>query len=286
MHFLPASLRAVAVFRFGNAFRTEQRGFEIARDGVSDSPYVNVEERPVNYDCCQEVGIDQDLRPDLPDLGESAHTWCNAARVPEEKRVPPFLRGLYWLKGYGNFSAIAFCTSLGQWDPQTNTVLLAPWMTWVEQRLWDDGVPPQSFYDFAGVAAPEKDPTTGMAHNYDAGTTPFGNTDIYELTFDLSSPDQIKAGIRFTSESNTWMNWITRLPLNELESTPDGAVHRERSGDIWDRPSYVLGLINVHQYQPVRIVDDDGVIHQERYNLMKQSYPYRNSSFVYCLWEC
>lgn len=286
MRSLAASLCVAALSQVGFAFRTATDSAEITRDGVHDSPYVNIEERPVNFNCCQEVGIDQELRPDLPDLAETAHTWCNSDRVPAEKRVPPFLRGLYWLKGYGDFSAIAFCTSLAQWDPETNTALLAPWMSWVNQRLWDDAVPPGSFYDFAGVAVPEKDPVTGMAHNYDASATPLGKTDVYELSFDVSNPDEIKADIQFTSSENTWMNWITTLPLNELESTADGAVHRERSGDIWDRPSYLLGLVNVHQYQPVRIVDDDGVIHRERYDLMKQSYLYKNSSFVYCNWEC
>ena len=124
-----------------------------------------------------------------------------------------------------------------------------------------------------------------MAYIYDADTPPFGNIDVYELSFYVSNPDQIKGDTRFASESYTWMNWIARLPVNEPESTPGGAVHRERSGDIWDRPSYVLGFININQCQPVHSVDDDdddGVIYRERYNLMKRSFPSRKLSFVYC----
>ena len=39
--------------------------------------------------------------------------------------------------------------------------------------------------------------------------------------------------------------WLARLPFNEIEETPDGTIKREKPGDIFDRPSYALGLFNV-----------------------------------------
>lgn len=250
-------------------------------------PYLPIHERPVNYNCCKEVGIDQELQPDVPDLAETAYSWCNANRVPEDRRMPEFLQGLFWLKDYGHYSAIAFCTSLAEWDNETHTALLSPWMTWVEQRLWDDGMPPQEMYRLVAGSQPPKPEGEWRHADYD-GVTEFPNRIVYELAFEMpEEPDAFHyADVRFTHSSRTWVNWLARLPLNEIAQTPDGMVTREQPGDLWERPSLLFGIANVHHYFPVRIMDGKGNVHRERYELMKSQTQHRNSTFVYCEWEC
>jgi len=258
------------------------------------SPYQSVTERPVNYNCCQEVGIDQELQPDVPDLADTAYSWCNANRVPEEKRIPEFLQGLFWLKDYGDYSAIAFCTSLAEWDNETHTALLPPWMTWVEQRLWDDGMPPQEMYKLTGQTGPPK-PDGEWRHADFADVVEMPDYDhtfpspiMYELAFEMpDEPEEFhSADIRFTHSSRSIVNWLARLPLNEIQQTSDGLATREQPGDIWERPSLLFGLVNVHHYFPVRIMDGHGNVHRERYELMKEQTLNRNTTFVYCQREC
>lgn len=251
------------------------------------APYVPISERAVNYNCCQEVGIDQELQPDVPDLADTAYSWCNANRVPEEKRIPEFLQGLFWLKDYGDFSALAFCTSLAEWDNETHTALLAPWMTWVEQRLWDDGMPPQEMYKLSATSAPSKPEGEWRHADYD-GVLEMPHPIVYELAFEMpDEPGEMhEADISLTHSSRRIINWLAQLPLDEIQQTPDGLVTREQPGDLWERPTYLFGLANVHHYFPVRIMDGHGNVHRERYELMKEQYAYRNATFVYCQWEC
>lgn len=252
------------------------------------APYLPVTERAPNYNCCQEVGIDQEFQPDLPDLADTAYSWCNPNRVPEEKRIPEFLQGLFWLKDYGDFSALAFCTSLAEWDNETHTALLAPWMTWVEQRLWDDGMPPQEMYKLTGALSGPPKPEGEWRHaDYD-GVSEMPNPIIYELAFEMpDEPDEMhSADISLTHSSRRVINWLSRLPLNEIQQTPDGLATHEQPGDIWERPSLLFGMINVHHYFPVRIMDGQGNVHRERYEIMKEHTLNRNSTFVYCPWEC
>jgi len=258
-----------------------------ACDCSGSQAYWSVEERPVNFNCCKEVGIDQELQPNLPDLAETAYSWCNPNRVPAHKRIPEFLQGLFWLKDYGDFSAIAFCTSLAEWDNETHTALLSPWMTWVEQRLWDDGMPPQELYKTAGTFGPEKPEGQWRHPDYD-GVQEFPSPLLYELAFEMpDDPDEHhRADVGFTHSSRRIINWLARLPLNEIQQTPDGSVTRERPGDIWSRPSLLFGMVNLHHYYPVRIMDGEGNIHRERYELMKNSYVQRNATFTYCEWNC
>lgn len=265
---------AVVVVTLGTAKRSQQQA-TIQIQQPEATPFISNSERPVNFNCCKEVGIDQELQPNLPDFADTAFSWCNPERVPVEKRIPEFLQGLFWLKDYGDFSALAFCTSLAEWDNETHTAMLSPWMTWVEQRLWDDGVPPREMYGTAG----KRD---------DDGPTEFPSPLLYELSFDMPEDpdDHHRAAIRFTRTSRRVMNWLARLPLNELAQTPDGLVSREQPGDIWHRPSLLFGLINVHNYYAVRIMDGKGNVHRERYEIMKNNYAHRNASFVYCEWDC
>lgn len=255
--------------------------------------YVPPLERPADFGCCKDVGIDQELNS-LPDLGDTAHSWCRADRVPEEFRIPPSLRGLYWLKGYGNLSAIAFCSSLGHWDAERKIAWFAPWSTFVEQRLWDDGLPPSIFYEMVAAERPPFDNTTGLVQDYN-GSYPLPGTLVYEIDFESvpgeGSPDDPlpRASISLHGEgsedaaiSGWFFTNLARLPFNELEETPDGSVKREKAGDIFDRPSYALGLWKVHHYWAVRIVDEDGVVHRERYEQMKREQLHRNGTFTYC----
>lgn len=252
-------------------------------------PYISAAERPVNYNCCKEVGIDQELQPDMPDLADTAYSWCNPNRVPVEKRIPEFLQGLFWLKDYGDFSALAFCTSLAEWDNETHTAILPPWMTWVEQRLWDDGMPPQEMYRLTGQGYPPMpEGATRHADYAEATHEEMPSPIVYELAFEMpDEPDEFhSADIRFTHSSRSVVNWLARLPLNEIQQTSDGLVTREQPGDLWERPTLLFGLVNVHHYYPVKIMDGHGNVHRERYELMKENTLHRNSTFVYCEWEC
>lgn len=274
------------------ARRVVQEHSETALSANSGN-YVPPLERPGDFSCCKEYGIDQELNP-LPDLGESAHEWCRADRVPEEFRIPPGLRGLYWLKGYGNLSALALCTSVGHWDAERKTGWFAPWSSFVEQRLWYDGLPPAIFYGMVGAATPPFDNVTGRIPDYN-GSWPLPGTMVYEIEFESVPGEQSpgdplpEASITLHGEGSEnpritsfMFNYLASLPFNEIEETPDGTVRREKPGDIFDRPSYALGLFKVHQYYAVRIVDDDGVVHRQRYEQMKREQLHRNGTFTAC----
>jgi len=202
--------------------------------------YVPMDSMVPNFNCGAEYTLgEQD------DLADNAYSWCDSRFVPEEKRVPPQLRGLYWMYNL-TIDDVAFCTSLAEWDEKTLTARLAVWTHFVIRKKPEEKVPHLS----ETVA---KLPVVGGPLIYTLAFT--------DATYTSAS---ITTNLRLA-------NALINFPLTELDETPGGEVKREQPGDIFDRPSFFFGVqAKKARYYAVRIMDDAGNVHRERYNLMKE----------------
>merc|ERR1719183_3495530 len=83
---------------------------DLQTDATSQLPYAGVD-TAAHVNCGSEYTLGGMGSERLPDLLTHAHEWCNSDLVPEDRRVPEALRGLYWMKDL-TLSDVAFCSSL------------------------------------------------------------------------------------------------------------------------------------------------------------------------------
>lgn len=175
--------------------------------------------------------------------------------VPEDKRVPEFLRGLYWMKDLA-LTDIAFCPSLAEWNETTLTARMPVWASFVVGRESHEEVP-QLIVDVSGKGKPWTLFGFGIGENVLIYSIQFTNRTFKEAIITPSAPI---------------FNAISRHTMTELDQTPDGTIASEKKGDIFDRPSWFLGLnIDSKNYEAVRVVDDDGNIHPQRAKMMRDA---------------
>lgn len=249
----PASCFAARVSREGD-LSTD------ATDPVT-LPYAGVD-TPPRHDCGSEYTLGGAGSDRFPDLLTHAHEWCRSDLVPEDKRVPEAMRGLYWMKGLA-LSDVAFCGSLGEYDPETFTVRIPVWMGFVVGREPDEEVP-QLILDVSGMGS--RFSVMGFALGRSAL--------VYSIQFTNASLSE--AVIR---PSATVFNAISRHPMIELQATEDGTLKSERPGDIFDRPSFFFGFYH-GKYEAVKVMYDDGTLHPERVAAMRASEMGNNVTYM------
>jgi len=202
----------------------------------------------------------------LPDFFEHAHEWCNSNLVPPEKRVPEFLRGLYWMKDL-KLDDIAFCPSLGEWNATTRSLRLAVWTHFVFRRK-KTGKLTNFARSFTRNKGEEDVPLIAKK----AAWIPFVRKPlIYTITF---SDDSFTYADIWTNSKVA--NTFIKFPLEEMTETDDKMIKKEKRGDIWNRPSFFgLGSLKFgaesQRYYAVRVMNDDGTVHRERYEMMKKA---------------
>jgi hypothetical protein len=244
------------------AARVSREG-DLSTDKVDSAtlPYAGVDS-PVNHDCGSEYTLGGLGSDTLPDLLTHAHEWCNSALVPEEKRVPEAMRGLYWMKGLA-LSDIAFCGSLGEYDPETFTVRIPVWMGFVVGREPEEEIP-QLILDTSGMGS--RFSIMGFA----LGRSPL----IYSIQFTNSSLQEA-----VIVPSARIFNAISRHPMIALPATEDGSLASERPGDIFDRPSFMFGFYH-GKYEAVKVMYDDGTLHPERVAAMRAAEMNKNVTYM------
>jgi len=205
-----------------------------------------------HYECGMETTVDQKKFPKLQDFILSAHSWCRSDLVPEEKRIPPFLRGLYWMKDLA-LDDIAFCPSLAEWDAATLTARMPVWSSFVVGRKSEEEVP-QLILDVSGKGKPWTVKGFGIGSNILIYSIKLVNDTLKEGTIEASAPI---------------FNSISYHTLKELDQTPDGKVVKEEPGDILERKTWMFG-IQTKGYYAVRVMDDNGKIHEERAKMMRE----------------
>lgn len=220
------------------------------------SPFVPIDRMLPGFHCPSDFYFEG--QGSLPDLVKEAHTWCNSDLVPADKRVPEFLRGLYWMKDL-QLDDVAFCPSLGEWDPETRSAKLAVWTHFVFRKAEGDDVA-----ELAKGAAK-------VSFNWNKPL-------VYTITF----TDDTFTTANIVTNAPVMNFWI-KFPLQELQQTEDGQVVSKKQGDVFDRPSFfgpnffgtgwfkTDALSKDSRYYAVRVMDDDGTVHQDVYNLMKDA---------------
>jgi len=233
---------------------THQFGIRRRRRGVSNlladgvTPYVDVD-TPAHFRCGSEYTLGGMGSDRLPDLLTHAHEWCRTDLVPEDRRVPDVLRGLFWMKDLA-LDDVAFCGSLGEWDAETLTARLPVWSTFVVGKQPEEEVP-QLIEDIAGQGWSHRSLLLG-AHAL-----------IYSITFTNSSLTEAHI-----SPSHHLFNAISTFPMLELQTTADGSFATERPGDLFSRPSFFFGR-EAPPYEAVKVMYDDGTLHMERISAMR-----------------
>lgn len=189
----------------------------------------------------------------MADVAEAAKSWCRADLVPEEKRVPEFLRGFYWMKDLA-LPDVGFCPSLGEWDAKTRSLRLAVWTHFVFRKEATEEVPHLA-ESVAKLPWPISEP---LIYTIEFTDDTFTNANIYT--------------------NSVIVNRFIKFPLTELAKTEDGLVVSEKRGDIWNRPSFFgFGIFTdwlkfeskSGRYYAVRVVDDDGKVNPKTYEMMK-----------------
>jgi len=180
----------------------------------------------------------------LPDFLDGAHEWCNSNLVPEEKRVPEELRGLYWMKDLA-LDDVAFCPSLAEWDEDTLTAKMSVWNMFVFGKKQEEVV---SHLAETAAAIPV-----------------LGGSLVYSIIFtnDTMKEADIKTNIGIA-------NGLVSFPMWSIPETPDKTIQEKKPGDIFFRLSSIAGF-ETGTYFPVRIMDDDGTKHTDRYEFMKKA---------------
>lgn len=218
--------------------------------------WVPTERKVIKYDCPTESYFGS-IRPDLPDFAATALQWCNSKLVPKDKLVPESLRGLYWMKG-SNPTDVAFCTTRAEWDAEKLTAKLSPWTDFVWRKRDDEVVP--------------------AALMTKSHQSKFGS--VYTMQF--SNESLTYANITANVGA---INWFVNFPLMEVQQTDDGRVVSTKKGDLFARPSSVMGK-RIAKYFAVRIVDDDGDINQDWYDQFKEADHEVGTSFVRYEQDC
>merc|ERR1719446_1504527 len=126
------------------------------------------------------------------------------------------MRGLYWMKGLA-ISDIAFCGSLGEYDPETFTVRIPVWMGFVVGREPDEEVP-QLILDVSGMGS--RFSVMGFALGR--------NALVYSIEFTNSSLQEA-----IIIPSATIFNAISRHPMLEIQETADGTLASKHPGDLF-----------------------------------------------------
>lgn len=216
-----------------------------AESNSTKSDYVTIKSMLPGFQCASEYYFEGAKDVDrfvLDDLVKDAHSWCNSDLVPEDKRVPSFLRGLFWMKDL-KLDDVAFCPSLGEWDAKARSLKLAVWTHFVYRKG-------------KGVDVPL------MAQA--AAKLPL----IYTITF--IDDTFTKANI-WTNKM--WANALIRFPLDELNKTEDGQCVRKEQGDVWNRPSFFFKFYEPKgtRYYAVRVMYDNGTVRQDVYDHMKKA---------------
>lgn len=169
--------------------------------------------------------------------------------------MPEFLRGLYWMKDLA-LADIAFCPSLAEWNETTLTARMPVWSSFVVGRQTYEEVP-QLILDVSGKGKPWTLFGFGLGENVLIYSIQFTNDTFKEATITPSAPI---------------FNAISRHTMTEVDQTPDGKVEKVEKGDIFDRPSWILGInFESKNYHAVRVVDDEGNIHQQRAKMMRDA---------------
>jgi len=140
----------------------------------------------------------------LRDLVEGAKTWCDPKLVPEEKRAPKKLQGLFWLKGLP-LPDFAACLSTGIWDQATRSLSISVWRDFV----------------FAEV------------HSF-----PYALGFHYNITF--KDDTLTEADIKPYSEGNYYQKLFGTVPLQVFAQVAEFPLieHPGSNGEKWSRPSY------------------------------------------------
>jgi len=205
---------------------------------------------PTRRDCGSEYTLGGLGHETLPDLLTHAHEWCRSDIVPEHLRVPESLRGLYWMKDMP-FSDIAFCGSLGEYDPETFTIRIPVWMGFVVGKEPDEEIPALLVHELST-----------------------GSPLIYSLVFTNSSMSEARI-----IPSNGLFNAISRHAMKELPETKDGTLKSERPGDIFDRPSFFFGFFRT-DYEAVKVMYDDGSLNEEAVTAMRAKEMNNNVTYM------
>mmetsp|Transcript_45476 Transcript_45476/g.71917 ORF Transcript_45476/g.71917 Transcript_45476/m.71917 type:complete len:262 (-) Transcript_45476:135-920(-) len=184
----------------------------------SGPEYTPIDDLKPTLECGTEYFFETPEHSSLADLVKTAHNWCRADSVPADKRVPEFLRGLYWMKDL-DLPDIAFCPSLAEWTKKPGggaVAKLAVWTHFVFRKAKGEDV-------------------SSLAANV-AAIPVLGGPLIYTIDF----PDDTFDAASITT--NSWlMNRFIKFPLRAFkkgEATPDGQVVSKKKGDVWDRPSF------------------------------------------------
>jgi len=128
---------------------------------------------------------------DFSDLIDQAKTFCNPALVPDDKRVPKKVAGLYWLKGLP-LPDVAACFSTGDWNPNTLTLTLSAWKDFlfmngfegrsVASQLYKADLAYLVKFKDASLSAADITPTTtGYSFAYSRITSAFGAIAAFPL---------------------------------------------------------------------------------------------------------
>lgn len=229
-------------------------------DHMSDGSYVDIDE-PAHFNCGSEYTLGGLGADRLPDLITSAHEWCRSDLVPSHKRVPEFLRGLYWMKDLF-LSDVAFCGSLGEWDAETLTARLPVWSTFVVGKTPEEEVP-RLIRDISGQGNSPRALILGR------------HALIYSIAFTNSSFTEAQI-----SPSHRLFDIISNFPMIALSSTKDGALSSEHPGDIFDRPSFIFGQSGGDAYEAVKVMYDDGTLNMERVSLMRSMRSADNMTYM------
>jgi hypothetical protein len=222
--------------------------------------YVEIDDQVPTFNCPIEMAFGN--QDGVRDMVEAAREWCDASKLPEGMRVPPHMRGLYWMKDLP-LQDVAFCTSLAEFDPETLTAKLAVWEHFVFRRHEGEKVPHL---------------VKKAAHLHLAGGYPL----TYTLKF---SNDTLRyADIKTNSAV---INPFINFPLIEVEKTPDETCVSHAPGDIFSRPCFfgldALGAttdFGEAPYYAVRIMDGDGKLNEENYKLMQEAEAPTGDKFV------
>jgi len=247
----------------------------ILNANLTKTSYTPVDDLVPTFDCASRYYFKG--AGSLADIVETAHEWCRADLVPEDKRVPEFLRGLYWMKDL-ELPDVAFCPSLGEWEGRGGgkggTLKLAVWTHFVFRKEASEVV-------------------AGLAQK--AAKLPFPISGPLIYTIDFPDDSFTHASIYTNS---VLINRFIKFPLEELPQTEDGKVVSQKKGDVWNRPSFFgFGIFtdwlkfenSASRYYAVRVMDDDGTINQGTYSMMKKaemSQTKEGGSFVRYASEC
>jgi len=238
---------------------------DVGKDGTckcgrpSDPTGVNT--RP-HYDCALETTVDKAKFPKYPDLLETAHSWCNSDLVPEEIRVPKFLRGLYWMKGLA-LDDIAFCPGIAEWDAETLTARMPVWSSFVVGRQsWEEV--PQLILDTSGRGKPWTLHGFGIGENVLIYSIKFSNNTFTQATITPNAPIFRTLGFH---------------DMTEMDQTKDGKITSQKKGDIFERKTWMAG-IQTKGYEAVRVMDDDGVIDQHIAAMMRETETKLNITYM------